>query len=335
LSMKAVIFSGVRGHPASVLSVAEIPKPIPQAGQALIRVRYTPIHPSVLAGVSPGVYPGPAKGEAPGNEGVGIVEAYGPDTPESVPLNSRVLVFGSAGTWSEYVLMSAPTLIPVPEKVADHNAAQFFVNPLTALIMTTQSLAPKPGEWILQTAAASVLGRLVIQLGKVYGFKTINVVRSPEQVKELLDLGADEVICTKTENLGERIRSITGSGVKYALDCVGGDGTSEILRAMHYGGKLVIFGQLAKEEVHFPSGLLIVKLLRIEGFWLADWMRTAPPEARKKGIQDLMQLFSTGQLDCPVDATFTLDQLQDAIKASLKQGKSGKTLLKLSEKSLL
>jgi len=198
--------------------------------------------------------------------------------------------------------------------------------------MVTQSLTPKPGDWVLQTAGGSVLGRLVIQLSKIYNFKTISLVRSPDQVKELLDIGADQVICTSTENIEERVKGITGGvGVKWAMDCVGGDGTSQVLKALAFGGKLVIFGQLAREDIHFPSGLLVVKLLTIEGFWLTDWFRVAPLEARVKGIQELMGLFGSGKLNCPIDQEFTLSQLKEAFEASTKKGKTGKTLLKLSE----
>jgi NADPH2:quinone reductase len=59
------------------------------------------------------------------------------------------------------VLLPAAAAIPVPDGVEDHNAAQFVVNPLTALLMATRYLTPKEGEYLVQTAAASVLGKLV------------------------------------------------------------------------------------------------------------------------------------------------------------------------------
>lgn len=75
---------------------------------------------------------------------------------------TRVLLAGCiGGTFADYVLLPAAQAIPVPDGVEDHNAAQFVVNPLTALIMSTRSLTPKEGEYLLQTAGASVLGKLV------------------------------------------------------------------------------------------------------------------------------------------------------------------------------
>ena len=62
------------------------------------------------------------------------------------------------------------------------------VNPCTAFGMMDDLAVPK-GEWLLQSAAGSVLGRMVIALGKAQGIKTLNLVRRSQQRQELLDLG--------------------------------------------------------------------------------------------------------------------------------------------------
>jgi len=196
--------------------------------------------------------------------------------------------------------------------------------------MVTQSLKPKSGEWLLQTAAASVLGRLVIQLGKILGFKTINIVRNPQQVDELKEIGADAVIVSSKEDVQKRILELTeGKGVLYALDPVGGDTTSAILKSLAYGGKLVIYGQLSDQDIHFPSGLLVVKLLTLSGFWLVDWFKNSSPEEIKKNFTELMTLFATGKINCPVSNEFSLDEFHLAIEKALSEGKGGKVLLKI------
>jgi len=116
------------------------------------------------------------------------------------------------------------------------------------------------------------------------------------------------------------------------MDCVGGDQTSDILQCLAFRGKLVIFGALAAEDIHFQSGLMVVKLLTIEGFWLTDWSQSAPPEERKKCFQGLMELFATGKVDCSAGKEFELKDFAQAIKASSdsKAGGSGKVMLKCS-----
>jgi len=74
----------------------------------------------------------------------------------------------------------------MPSAISDEQAATFFVNPASALVMTQYILKVPRGAWLLQTAAGSALGRMVIRLGRHVGFRTINVVRRKEQAEELL-----------------------------------------------------------------------------------------------------------------------------------------------------
>jgi len=327
--MKAIVFSGVRGKPTEVLTLKQKPKPTPGQGQVLARVILVPIHPSTFAGIKPGNYPGPGADEIISTEGVGIIEAHGQGTEGAPPVGTRVLLLGAVGgTYSEYTLLWAKALVPIPDSVSDQNAAQLIVNPLSALLMVKD--IPR-GEWLLQTGASSVLGKNVIQLSKHFGFKTINLVRNATHVKDLVDLGADAVITTN-EDVSAKIKEITeGKGVKYAIDPVGGDVTSIVLQNMSYGGKISIFGQLAAEDIHFPSGLLVVKLLTLSGFWLVDWFKTAAPEVQKETLINLIGLFSSGVLNCPVDKEFVLEEFVAAIQASNTPGRGGKVLLRISK----
>ena len=79
--------------------------------------------------------------------------------------------------------------------------------------MTRDVLRVSRGAWLLQTAAGSALGRMVIRLGKREGFRTLNVVRRREQGEELLREGADAVVCTADESISERVRELTGGAV--------------------------------------------------------------------------------------------------------------------------
>ena len=189
--MKSVRFYEF-GNPAEVLRVEDVPQPEPGTNQVLVRVRARSINPSDLATVR-GLYGSlPKLPATPGLEGMGEVAAVGDGVRHLRP-GQRVIPLGVQGTWQEYILAASAQLIPVPDGVSDQTAAQFVVNPLTAWIMTIEELALKPGEWLLQTAAGSTLGRVVLQIARLRGFKTINVVRRREQVEELKALGADEV----------------------------------------------------------------------------------------------------------------------------------------------
>ena len=90
----------------------------------------------------------------------------------------RVAVLhGRGGSWQEHAIVPARQVVPIPNALPDEQAACFFVNPATALIMTKSVFRVPRDRWLLQSAAGSALGRMVIQLGKHYGFRTMNVVR--------------------------------------------------------------------------------------------------------------------------------------------------------------
>src|SRR5438105_3939415 len=219
--MRAIIFDR-HGEPADVLQVRDVPAPEPRAGQVRIRMRASPVNPSDLAVVR-GVYGRvPALPATPGFEGVGTIDAVGPGWLawlRGLRPGRRVAVLnGAGGNWQEMVVIPARMAVPVPEDLPDDQVASFFVNPATALVMTRHVLRVPAGAWLLQTAAGSALGRMVIRLGRHSGFRTINVVRRRAQADELRRAGGDAAIATDEEDLEQRVREITGgAGVRFAL----------------------------------------------------------------------------------------------------------------------
>ena len=315
------------GNPAEVLRVEDVPEPQPGAGQALLSMRARPINPSDLLTVQ-GLYGAlPRLPATPGLEGMGVIEALG-EGAEHLRVGQRVIPLGVPGTWQEKLLINSAQLIPVPDQISDQTAAQFVVNPLTAWIMTIEELALQPGEWLLQTAAGSTLGRVVLQIARLRGFKTINVVRRREQVEELKALGADEVICTADEDLVERVKEITGrEGLTKAIDAVGGATGAAVVRALGRKGVLLVYGLLSMEPMPVESGRMIFTSATIRGFWLGEWFRSAPPERQQAVTAELLRLMTTHEITPPVEAEYPLKEVQTAIEHSQRPGRSGKVLL--------
>ena len=214
----------------------------------LLRMRARPVNPSDLSMLRGRYGQLPPLPATPGLEGVGEVEALGAGV-DSVAAGQRVVPLGaSPGTWAERMVVPAARLVPVPDGVSDDAAAQLVVNPLSAWVLLVDELDVQPGEWLLQNAAGSTLGRIVLQLARARGFRTINVVRRAEQGEELLALGADEVIATDRDDLGERVREITGGeGVAKAIDAVGGELAGRMAAALAPRGTLITYGRLSGE----------------------------------------------------------------------------------------
>ena len=210
-----------------------------------------PVNPADLFSIA-GVYPGfapQAFPATPGLEGAGIVEDN--NGSKLVANGQRVVVFVDAkngnGSWQEYVAVSEQAVLAVPDSISDASAAQFVVNPLTVVGML-EVLAAPAGAYVLQTAAASTLGRQFIALAKLRGLKTINIVRRAEQIAELQALGADVVLNSEQAgiDLAAEVKAATGGAMAHgAIDAVGGALTGTLTDCVRFGGTIYIYGALS------------------------------------------------------------------------------------------
>lgn len=323
--MKQVRFSAF-GSPSEVLEIIDVPVPEPGPGQVRLKLRARPINPSDTLNVM-GLYASPPPLPAiAGAEGVGIVDAIGPGVPPLFPIGLRVYTL-TAGTWQEYLCIAPQATIPLPEELSDVVACQLLVNPLSAYLML-ESLALKPGQWLLQTAASSSLGQMVVQLAHQRGIKTINVIRTESARQTLLDLGADVVVNTATEDLVSRVLELTqGRGVPGALEAVGGAVGEQVISCLTRGGTMLIYGLMSGSSIPMNSGLMIFRTLNVKGFWVADWLRSAKPEVRQQVVETISSMLASGQLVAPIAAEFPLEQVKDAIAFSNTPGRSGKVVL--------
>ena len=183
------------------------------------------------------------------------------------------------------------------------------------------------GDWIIQSAANSAVGSVVIQLARSRRIRTVNLVRRNEVVDDLRRLGAD-VVLVGTENLPERIHAATqGSPIKLALDAVGGPQLKFLAGALSRGGTLVSYSQVDLEPAHLVPADLIFKELTIAGFWLTLWFEGASSKEKQDLFQTLIPLVLDGTISMAVDTIYSLDDLQTAVSHSMGGRRSGKIIL--------
>ena len=154
--MKALIFER-NGEPSEVLQLRDIPRPEIGPDEVLVRMRLSPVHPSDLHVIRARFGRQPALPAIGGSEGVGTIEAVG-DGVLGLSVGTRVVLLNVPETWQEFVVCSAVRAIPVPDNVSDEDAAQAMVNPLTAWLLTIEEHKLRRGDWLVQTAAGSVVG---------------------------------------------------------------------------------------------------------------------------------------------------------------------------------
>jgi NADPH:quinone reductase-like Zn-dependent oxidoreductase len=331
--MKAIVFDRF-GEPADVLTVRDVPIPEPGPGQVRIRMIASPINPSDLL-VTRGRYGVlPTLPATPGFEGVGIVEKLGPGLNPlgRLVLGKRVAVInGDGGNWAEYVVIPSRQARPVPADLSDDDAATIFVNPATVLAMVRHTLRVPRGSWVLQSAAGSELGRMIIRLARHDGFRTLNVVRRPEARDELLALGADRVICSSDGPIDQQVHAFLGSEpVRYALDPVGGETGSQLFRALAPDGRLLVYGSLSNQPLQIESRALIAGNRVLQGFWLGHWMRSRNIPQSLSLFAEIARLIRAGILRTRVGSRFPLDRIAEAARLAETSGRPGKVLLTMN-----
>ena len=338
--MKALIFRET-GEPKSVLKLAEIPTPPLAPGEALVRILLSPINPSDLHMVRGRYGYQPALPASPGAEGVGIVEAVGPGVQDPM-VGTRVVFIGTWNAWREQIVCPVDRLVPVPDGLDDPAAATSYINPLTAWALTRSGHNLKEADWLLQTAAASSVGKLVLQLAQQHRFKTINVIRRREQESIIRNLGGNEVICTADEDLRARLQELTaGKGVERAIDCVAGELGAEIARNLAPAGTMLVFGALSSHRQTDPAKFtmplfaprLIYSTATVCGWWLPRWVSSQPLAEVRAATSDLLTMLSNGALTPPTIVRYSFKDFQEAVH--LADGETGqqKVLLDFSERA--
>lgn len=308
----------------------DVPAPEPGRGEVLVRMLASPINPSDLMYVSGRYGLKPHLPATPGFEGVGIVEGNGGGMLGWLRNGKRVAVINDRiGNWAEYTITKARQVVPVPDDLSDEQAATFFVNPATAIIMTREVLRVPGGAWLLQSAAGGELGKMVIRLGKRFGFRTLNVVRRREQVEELKALGADAVIVESDGLLPEQVAKAAPEGVRFAIDPVGGATGSAVIASLATGGRCLLYGSLSDEPVSLHPRLAIGHGLRVEGFWLGAWAKEQGVLAMLRLFRQVRALMREGVLQSKFAATYPLEEVRKAVEHAAAPGKGGKVLLKI------
>jgi NADPH:quinone reductase-like Zn-dependent oxidoreductase len=224
--------------------------------------------------------------------------------------------------------------------VDDEAAATSYINPLTAWALTRSGHNLKEGDWLLQTAAASSVGKLVLQLAQQYRFKTINVIRRCEQETIIRDLRGDEVICTADEDLRARLQELTGGkGVERAIDCVAGELGAEVARNLAPAGTMLVYGALSSHRQTDPAKFtmplfaprLIYSTATIRGWWLPRWVSSQPLAEVRTATRDLLTMLSNRSLTPPAVVRYSVADFQEAVRLADGEAGQQKVLLDFSE----
>jgi NADPH:quinone reductase-like Zn-dependent oxidoreductase len=311
------------GDPGQVLELGEAPVPEPGPGQARMRLLQSPIHNHDLSIVRGEYGVKPALPFIPGTEALGIVDAVGADV-DQVVVGQRVAAGGVTAAWAERFIAKAAALVPLPASIPDEVACQLVAMPMSACILI-EDLQLKPGDWMIQNAAAGAVAKVVNVLARDRGIKVINLVRRKES---LVGLDVDNGLSSDDPRWAARVAELTGGApVLRAVDSVGGRAADELMGVLGSGGLLLSFGALSGEPLVINPGLLIFKQASIKGFWAVKRLQEISPADTRRMLGDVIRLAASGRLPLKVEASFDLARVAEAAAASDKPGRTGKITL--------
>jgi NADPH-dependent curcumin reductase len=312
-----------------VLQLSESPIPTISDGQALARVKYLSIDPTMRVWMAdiPQYMPPVQIGEVMRCLGLAeVVESRHPNYKKGDKLS------GFTGM-QDYLLLSPadkypPQKLPSIPFLSDINFLNLLGGAgLTAYFGLLEVGKPQSGETLVVSAAAGSVGSIVGQLGKIHGCRVVGIAGSDEKCKWIKDeLGFDAAINYKHADWTEQLEAATPKGVDINFENVGGPVMQVVLNRMNLHGRVVLCGLISgytKQDPGLASfAQVIIKRLRVEGFIILDYASRFMDAGQKLGMWKM-----TGNLKSRETIVKGLEKAPDAINMLFHGDNIGKLIL--------
>jgi NADPH-dependent curcumin reductase len=308
----------------------EADAPEPGDGEALARVRYISIDPTIRTWMddAPGYLPPIAIGEVV--RAGGIVEVVRSNSERYEPGD---LLFGFSG-WQDYTIASEATgYQALPDGVSPTLALSLFgITGMTAYFGLIDVGKVKQGDVVVVSGAAGATGSTVGQIAKIKGAgKVIGIAGGPQKCTSIVDeLGFDEAIDYKSENVAARLREAAPDGIDLYFDNVGGEILDACLAQLALRGRIVLCGAIASyNESGTGRGIantsnLIVKRARMEGFLILDYF-----DRLDEGRAEVAGWLAEGKIKSSEHIVEGLENAPQALNLLFTGGNTGKVIVKV------
>ena len=309
------------------LQLVESPLPQLKDGQALARVKYLSIDPTMRVWMVADTYlPIVPIGEVMRAAGfVEIVESRHPDYKKG----DRVT--GLTGL-QEYVIIdaSAKNFFQKVPKIPFVSDTVFLgvlgLNGLTAFF-GMEIAQPKKGDTLVVSAAAGATGSIAGQIGKIHGCRVVGIAGTDDKCAWITkDLGFDAAINYKHPDWKEKLTAATPNGIDIDFENVGGEIMQEVLNRMNLFGRVVVCGLISGYTMVDPSiasfATVVVKRLRVQGFIILDYASRFMEAATQLGQWKMF-----GRLKDRETIVEGLEKAPDAINMLFTGGNTGKLIV--------
>ncbi len=260
-----------------------------------------------------------------GMEGTGVVEALGSGV-DTVSVGDRVgYVMGPPGAYAEVRNYPAQRLIPLPDDIADEQAAAMMLKGLTAAYLSRRTFVVEAGQTVLFHAAAGGVGLIICQWLKQLGATVIGTVGSDDKAAIAAAHGCDHTIVYTRENFSERVMDLTdGQGVSVVYDGVGATTYEGSLACLARFGMYVSFGAASGAPPPVPVSALAAKALYLTRPGLAPHTAT-----RELTLDIANALFDAvrGGVQVEINQRYALSDAVSAHRALESRSTTGSTIL--------
>jgi len=253
----------------------------------------------------------------PGGEVVGT-------TPEG----KRVVALTNGGGYAERAVAHPSLMWEVPDGVSDAQALALVLQGTSAWHLLRTSAQLREGQSVAVFAAAGGVGTIAVQLAKRFGAGRVIGLASSDEKRELAArLGADATVDSNADDLkAALIEANEGHHVDVILEMVGGGTFEQSLSALAHFGRLVHFGQSARQGAPKVSpGKLMATSRGVIGFWLMHLVRY--PERLGEALEDMFGAVSAGELEVIVGDTYPLADARRAHEDMRGRRTTGKLVL--------
>ena len=230
---------------------------VPEQGEVKLRVEAVGLNCAELNYMGGHYFEQPTLPSRIGYEAAGVVEAVGPGG-DAASIGKRVgtipgYSMNKYGVLAEEAIVPASSLAEFPAKLSASEGAAIWMQYITAYGALVMHGKVGKGNFVLITAASSSVGLAAIQIVKAEGGTAIATTRHSDKREALLAEGADFVIATEEEDLGAKVKEITGGKlVRIVFDPVAGSFVEKLAEATAPGGTIFEYGSLSMEPTPFP-----------------------------------------------------------------------------------
>ena len=324
--MKAAWYSK-NGKARDVLEVGELPTPEPGPDDVRVRLAVSGVNPSDVKSRG-GSRPVKSGFVVPHSDGSGIIDKVGSNVSPS-RIGERVWVWNgqwlrAMGTAAEYIALPSNQAVLLPDHI-DFDAGACLGIPALTAFHAIELAGNIRNKTVLVIGVGSSVGYYAAQMAKLKGARVIGTVGSADRARLATDLGIDDIVDYKKDNVATRILSLTANrGVDIVVDMDFSSTTHLVSQnAVAEHGAVVCYGSNVRGQIPIDFGAWLFKSIRLHFFLIYDLL----PGERLSAVEGLSQLLESGRLVHNIGPRYTLDEIADAHEAVERGSVAGNVVL--------